>query len=393
MAHPGARCGEQGQQLVEITLLTDDRQPELVASDDEEVAGHAVDVVDLEVLFLGVDALEWHGVEQIDHRPHGRSFAEVFAGPGLEHGDLLQGQRPGDAAVESTVRWFEMDVVGHAGEIRRARPAAAGRVAAVYRRRMVSTEHLPTSDVWWVRQRVGEGISLVTEPHVHPFLRCNVWHVQGRDADLVVDTGMGIRPLRPLVERDLDGDLIAVATHSHGDHVGGLHEFEHRAIHAVEADTIAEAQIASLVTADYGPKTVGVYETAGYVFDDLLIDAAPAGGVESYYEYPAAAATRTLVDGDVIDLGDRAFEVLHLPGHSPGSIGLWEEASGVLFSGDAIYDGPLLDELQGSDVEDYAATVRRLRQLPVEVVHGGHENSFGRARLVELCDAYLARRT
>ena len=95
----------------------------------------------------------------------------------------------------------------------------------------------------------------------------------------------------------------------------------------------------------------------------------------------------------MIDLGDRAFEVLHLPGHSPGSIGLWEEASGVLFSGDAIYDGPLLDELQGSDVEDYAATVRRLRQLPVEVVHGGHENSFGRARLVELCDAYLARRT
>ena len=48
-------------------------------------------------------------------------------------------------------------------------------------------------------------------------------------------------------------------------------------------------------------------------------------------------------EGDVIDLGDRAFEVLHLPGHSPGSIGLWDPAAGTLFSGDAIYDGPLLE--------------------------------------------------
>jgi len=41
-------------------------------------------------------------------------------------------------------------------------------------------------------------------------------------------------------------------------------------------------------------------------------------------------------DGDIIDLGDRAFEVLHLPGHSPGSIALFEAATKTLFSGDAI---------------------------------------------------------
>ena len=64
----------------------------------------------------------------------------------------------------------------------------------------------------------------------------------------------------------------------------------------------------------------------------------------------------------------------------------------MLFSGDAIYDGPLLDELPGSDIPDYVATMKRLRDLPVDVVHGGHEPSFGRARLIELCDAYLAKR-
>ena len=83
---------------------------------------------------------------------------------------------------------------------------------------------------------------------------------------------------------------------------------------------------------------------------------------------------------------------MHLPGHSPGSIGLWEPATGLLFSGDALYDGPLLDQLDGSDTEAYVRTMQRLRQLPVTVVHAGHEASFGRERLVALCDAYLAGR-
>jgi glyoxylase-like metal-dependent hydrolase (beta-lactamase superfamily II) len=64
----------------------------------------------------------------------------------------------------------------------------------------------------------------------------------------------------------------------------------------------------------------------------------------------------------------------------------------VLFSGDAVYDGPLLDELDGSHVDAYLDTMRRLRALPVTVVHGGHETSFGRDRLIEICDDYLARR-
>jgi glyoxylase-like metal-dependent hydrolase (beta-lactamase superfamily II) len=97
-------------------------------------------------------------------------------------------------------------------------------------------------------------------------------------------------------------------------------------------------------------------------------------------------------EGDVIDVGDRRFEVLHLPGHSPGSIGLWEAKTGILFSGDAIYDGPLLDELPGSDIATYVATMKRLRDLPVAVVHAGHDPSFGRDRLRALCDGYLTKR-
>ena len=252
---------------------------------------------------------------------------------------------------------------------------------------------LPVAGTWFVRQRLRNGLTLVSEPHVHPLLRCNVWLVQGRVESLVIDTAMGLRPLRGLVEAELDGPLLAVATHAHSDHVGGLHEFDQRAIHGAEADTVAAAGLSTLLSEYFGPLVTDPYRDAGYDIPDVLIDAAPVAGFDpTAITVTPAPATRILADGDVVDLGDRAFEVLHLPGHSPGSIGLWDKTSGVLFSGDAVYDGPLLDELDGSDIEAYLATMERLRRLPVTVVHGGHEPSFGRARLVELCEAYLTAR-
>ncbi|MGT2465803.1 MBL fold metallo-hydrolase [Mesorhizobium atlanticum] len=44
-------------------------------------------------------------------------------------------------------------------------------------------------------------------------------------------------------------------------------------------------------------------------------------------------------DGDVVDLGDRAFEVIHVPGHSPGSIMLYDRRDQILFSGDTVHNG------------------------------------------------------
>ena len=104
----------------------------------------------------------------------------------------------------------------------------------------------------------------------------------------------------------------------------------------------------------------------------------------------AAPAQRILWDGDVIDLGDRQFQVIHTPGHSPGGIGLFEKASGMFLSGDIVYDGPLIDDAYHSNREDYAATMERLRALPVSVIHGGHFPSFGATRYHQLIDEYLA---
>jgi glyoxylase-like metal-dependent hydrolase (beta-lactamase superfamily II) len=246
---------------------------------------------------------------------------------------------------------------------------------------------------WFEFQRVDDQITLIWEPHVDPLIRCNIWHVRGGDRDMLVDTGLGMASLHEAARHLLEKPLTAVATHAHYDHVGGLHEFPDRVVHAAEAAKVASGHRASLFGGAKDDAVLASIRAAGYDVPPRLFTALPSTEYDAAaYQVRPAPATRIVAEGDVVDLGSRRFEILHLPGHSPGSIGLWEAESGVLFSGDAVYDGPLLDELPGSDVGVYVATMKRLRELPVDVVHAGHDPSFGRARLRELCDAYLAKR-
>jgi glyoxylase-like metal-dependent hydrolase (beta-lactamase superfamily II) len=247
---------------------------------------------------------------------------------------------------------------------------------------------------WFERRSVGDGITQLRETHVHRFIRCNIWHVAGRDRDLVIDSGLGIASLRTAARDLFESKVTAVATHAHYDHVGGMHEFDDRLIHHAEGEHLARALDGMALTCtQLGDEALTMLAEAGYGFDDdLLIDALPRAGFEpTAHELVPCAATAFIAEGDILDTGDRAFEVLHLPGHSPGSIGLYERKSQVLFAGDAIYDGPLLGDLPGSDRQQYVSTLRRLMALPVSVAHCGHEASMGQDRLREIASNYLKR--
>ena len=109
----------------------------------------------------------------------------------------------------------------------------------------------------------------------------------------------------------------------------------------------------------------------------------------SEYAVKACPQANKLRHGDVIDLGDKAFEVMHLPGHSPGSIGLFERKTGQFFSGDVVYDGELLDQLSASVIDDYVSSMARLLDLDVDEVHAGHYRSFDRHHLRKLVRKYI----
>lgn len=225
--------------------------------------------------------------------------------------------------------------------------------------------------------RLDDRVSLITEPGVAGFLRCNIWHVRGRDFDLVIDTGMGLSPLKDWIRQTSDRPLKAVCTHCHFDHMGGLHEFDCRLGHPVEAPIFRS-----------GGREPTLF-TGGWTEIEIVDRRLHPGYAPETFQIRAAPLTGYLDEGDVLDLGDVAYQVLHLPGHSPGSIGLWEPKTRTLFSGDAVYNGPLYDAQPHADIPVYLQTLDRLRGLGAEVIHGGHFPSFGPARLREILDGYV----
>ena len=113
----------------------------------------------------------------------------------------------------------------------------------------------------------------------------------------------------------------------------------------------------------------------GFSADDYMVRACPHA--------------KSISHGDVIDLGDRAFEVIHLPGHSSGSIGLYDAGTRQFFSGDVVYDGELLDQLEDSVIEEYVVTMEKLLELPADEIRPGHHESFDRAKMKELVLRYI----
>ncbi len=248
---------------------------------------------------------------------------------------------------------------------------------------------------WFERQTIGDGITLLWEPHVVPLMRCNIWHVRGRDRDLFIDTGMGIASLREAARDILDKKVTAVATHTHADHTGGHFEFDETIVFRDAVGDMEQPTGKStlLDEATFDPDDLSTLLVEGYPMQGALLTAHPSAHFDpSTIRIRPARNVKGVTEGDVISTGDRSFEVLHLPGHAPSAIGLFERESGVFFSGDAVYDSTLLDRLHHSDVAQYVRTMQRLRELPVRVVHAGHDASFGRERLKALAEGYLAEK-
>lgn len=229
---------------------------------------------------------------------------------------------------------------------------------------------------WYRTETKGDGVTLIAEPWIKEFYRCNIWHIRGRDRDLLIDSGMGVVPLREWVPLVTERPLLAVASHTHFDHIGAHHEFEDRAVHEAEAEILANPT---------RPATLA----DPYVTDEIFDRLPPEPYSSALYRVKGAPTTQLLRDGDVLDLGDRRLEVIHTPGHSPGGIALWEAATGVLFSGDIVYDGPLIEDTYHANAADYVTSMERLFELPVRVIHGGHFPSYDGARHREIVGDWL----
>ncbi|MHC1558554.1 MBL fold metallo-hydrolase [Actinomycetospora sp. C-140] len=234
---------------------------------------------------------------------------------------------------------------------------------------------------WFFTRPVARGVWLVAEPgHV------NSWLVAGRDRAVLVDSGLGIAPIRPVVAALTDRPVDVVHTHAHVDHVGGDAEFDRVAIHP---DGAAELRAGAdpaerrryLAYARRLLAAAPAYRALdGEFFHLLCADADPRplpDDVDTTWSPGSAPEPDPLVEGDVVDLGGRSLRVLHTPGHSPDSVCFLDEDVGLLVAGDTVNTGPIYAQAPESDLAAFAASTARLAALAddVHLVLMGH---FGR---------------
>ncbi len=215
---------------------------------------------------------------------------------------------------------------------------------------------------WFQASDLGDGVHLFAESLGLPpatNLPINSHLIIGAKKAVLFDTGTGLGDIWPLVRRRTRLPVIAVCSHSHWDHTGGNVDFPDLRVHAADLDEFTRPKMSLLASGLGGP-----------------------GNLQP--RRPRAA----LADGDVIDLGSRCLRVVHSPGHSPGSICLYEEERGLLFTADAAVAGGL--PLSGPEADPALAleSLRRLLDLGPAKFFPGHGPSPGDpARLGELASA------
>lgn len=149
----------------------------------------------------------------------------------------------------------------------------------------------------------------------------NMYLLIGSTKALLIDTGCGLYPLKPIIKKIIkDKELMVINTHSHFDHRGGNEEFREIWIHEKE------------------------YEDVSAVCDVLFLKYSPRQVVSQLekqdFKYQPAKIIHPIKEYDKFDLGGITIEIFHTPGHSTGSISILTNKN-EFFTGDTAHYGAM----------------------------------------------------
>ena len=172
---------------------------------------------------------------------------------------------------------------------------------------------------------------------------------------ILVDAGMMAGPTLKNIKKYIDPARIEmiVLTHCHHDHSGA-------------APALKEATGARLLLSE---------KEVGAVGDELASVSYLFGQQAAVYE-----VDEKLKEGMVLDIGDWKLEVLETPGHSQGSLCLYERQEKVLFSGDTVFpDGNIgRTDMYGGSTPELVESITRLTGLDVKTMYPGHMETTSR---------------
>lgn len=216
---------------------------------------------------------------------------------------------------------------------------------------------------------VAPGILCVCDGIVARSERSLFYLIRGRDADCLIDGGWGFSSSLDAVRPDAGKPLIAIATHSHCDHIGLLHLAGRRYAHRAEAAVFAEPTPIATQALPYVDGLAALAD--GGSIDPATIDLVPCP-IDEFID-----------DGSVIDLGDRRLTVLHTPGHSPGSLCIVDAQAGFLFCADTVHDGHIRNDIPGADRNDLLRSHERLAEVDFRQALPGHGAMLDRKAFID----------
>jgi glyoxylase-like metal-dependent hydrolase (beta-lactamase superfamily II) len=219
-------------------------------------------------------------------------------------------------------------------------------------------QRMPISDPWFEVYQVAPAVFAVYEPHQYE--ETISYLIVGDKQALLFDTGMGISDLSKVTAELTRLPIIVLNSHTHNDHVGDNWEFQ---------------TIYGMDTAFTRENARGSQQDAqAELAPDQICGNLPKGFDPKTYETRPWKITSYKQDGDRIELGGRSLEVIATPGHTPDAISLLDHANGLLFTGDTYYPATIWLYRPETDVEAYAASIRRLAALTprIKMVLGAH---------------------
>jgi glyoxylase-like metal-dependent hydrolase (beta-lactamase superfamily II) len=225
-----------------------------------------------------------------------------------------------------------------------------------------------------VVEQVVPGVKRLSEVALLPGERSYFYLLEDTDRDCLIDGGWGFCSSLDGLRTDPEKPLGAIATHSHFDHIGMLHLAGERYGHPAEAAIFMRPDPAATQALPY---------LSGR---PVLID---GGAVEPRSIVQLACPLDRFVgEGTRLELGSRILDIIHTPGHSPGSICVLDAAAGLLFPADTVHDGHIHDDIPGADREALFLSHRRLGQVDFQLALPGHGAILSRSAFLDRIDRH-----
>ncbi len=192
-------------------------------------------------------------------------------------------------------------------------------------------------DDYYTVQYIDEETIAIGEPRYHQ--QNYSYLLLGSERALLIDTGPGIRDIKPVIDSLTNLPVTVTQTHFHYDHVGN-----HTRFHDI---AVADLPILRQRVED-GELIPSMFQHLGFV---------------ERIERPQFKVTQWWEEGQSVDLGERTVTLLHTPGHAATSVVIVDSERDYIFGGDFLCPGPNLSALPGSNIDDYLSSTQRLIQL------------------------------